>query len=88
MFLSINSHLQTVEEDLKLQITEPESLAKLFMHNKMDYTVADMGNVPYDTNLNGHVQLAIPNNGCSSYQNAQRSPIYLVERGNCSFVQK
>ena len=51
----INSHYQSTEQNLKLQITEPESLARLFMHNKMDYTVGDMGVIPYDTSLNGHL---------------------------------
>ena len=57
------------------------------------YAIADFGYVPYGRTFIGNVEIPEITDGCSDYvlkfdDELDKHPIVMVDRGNCSFVQK
>lgn len=76
-----------IEKDLSLQIVEPKYIAELYQNHSLDYTIANFGAIPYDTVLHGEVVYVHPSDCCQNISQV-KAPIYLVDRGNCTFTQK
>ena len=71
-----------------MQIVEPKDLASVYKDHSIDYSIANFGMIPFDTQLIGHAKRAYPLDGCNNLTNNGSYPILIMYRGNCTFAQK
>ncbi|CAK65226.1 unnamed protein product (macronuclear) [Paramecium tetraurelia] len=68
----------------KLKVIRPSNL----INEKIDYSIANFGIIPFGHRLMGAVDLAYPPNGCDELTPTYGAQFIMIERGDCTFVTK